>query len=93
VAVVAVQCPACGSYEVVKYGQQPNSAQRYRCTNPHCQREAFPRRKTLWAPVGIMRFFPDGWGPLLALSLLKAIALPTAHATEGTEAAAMTHSH
>jgi transposase-like protein len=36
VAIVAVQCPECGSDEVVKYGQQPNGQQRYRCNNPHC---------------------------------------------------------
>jgi insertion element IS1 protein InsB len=41
VAVVAVQCPECGSREVVKYGQQPNGEQRYRCNNPHCQRRIF----------------------------------------------------
>ena len=40
-AVVAVQCPECGSREVVKYGQQPNGEQRYRCNNPHCQRRIF----------------------------------------------------
>jgi insertion element IS1 protein InsB len=41
VAVVAVQCPECGSREVVKYGQQPNSEQRYRCNNQYCQRRIF----------------------------------------------------
>src|SRR5215813_15274420 len=41
VAVVAVQCPECGSCEVVKYGQQPNGEQRYRCNNPSCQRRIF----------------------------------------------------
>jgi len=41
VAVVAVQCPDCGSREVVKYGQQPNGQQRYRCNNPSCQRWIF----------------------------------------------------
>ena len=40
-AVVAVQCPECGSHEVVKYGQQPNGEQRYRCNNPSCQRRIF----------------------------------------------------
>jgi len=44
VAVVAVQCPECGSPEVVKYGQQPNGTQRYRCKNPHCQRRIFLRQ-------------------------------------------------
>jgi hypothetical protein len=38
VAVVAVQCPMCGSHKVVKYGQQPNGAQRYRCNSAHCPR-------------------------------------------------------
>jgi insertion element IS1 protein InsB len=41
VAVVAVQCPECGSRGVVKYGQQSNGAQRYRCNNPDCQRRIF----------------------------------------------------
>ena len=40
-AVVAVQCPECGSPEVVKYGQQANGEQRYRCNNPSCQRRIF----------------------------------------------------
>ena len=35
-AVVAVQCPACGSPEVVKYGRQANGEQRYRCNNMDC---------------------------------------------------------
>jgi len=30
VAVVAVQCPECGSREVVKYGRQLNGEQRFR---------------------------------------------------------------
>ena len=40
-AVVAVQCPECRSPEVVKYGQQPNGQQRYRCNNPDCRRRIF----------------------------------------------------
>jgi insertion element IS1 protein InsB len=41
VAVVAVQCPQCGSREVVKYGRQANGEQRYRCQNSHCERTIF----------------------------------------------------
>jgi transposase-like protein len=54
VASVAAQCPACGGREVVKYGQQPNGAQRYRCTNPHCQRRIFllQYHNTGWVPEG-----------------------------------------
>lgn len=37
-AVVAVQCPECGSPEVVKYGRQANGQQRYRCNNSKCER-------------------------------------------------------
>ena len=51
-AVVAVQCPACGKPEVVKYGQQPNGAQRYRCTNRHCQRRIF-----------LLQYHNTGWRP------------------------------
>ena len=40
-AVVDVQCPECGSDEVVRYGRQDNGEQRYRCDNPHCQRSIF----------------------------------------------------
>ena len=40
-AVVAVQCPECGSEEVVKYGRQPNGEQRYRCNNRDCARRIF----------------------------------------------------
>ena len=40
-AVVAVQCPECGSREVVRYGLQPNGEQRYRCNNRHCARRIF----------------------------------------------------
>jgi len=52
VAVVAVQCPACGSPEVVKYGQQPNGAQRYRCNNPDCRRRIF-----------LLQYHNTGWEP------------------------------
>jgi insertion element IS1 protein InsB len=41
VAVVEVQCPKCGSGEVVKYGRQANGEQRYRCHNSHCERTIF----------------------------------------------------
>ena len=51
-AVVAVQCPECGSHEVVKYGQQPNGEQRYRCNNPSCQRRIF-----------LLRYHNPGWVP------------------------------
>jgi transposase-like protein len=52
VAVVAVQCPECGSEEVVRYGRQPNGEQRYRCNNPDCQRRIFLRQyhNTGWVP-------------------------------------------
>lgn len=40
-AVVAVQCPECGSREVVKYGRQANGEQRYRCQNSRCERTIF----------------------------------------------------
>ena len=40
-AVVAVQCPECGSREVVKYGRQANGEQRYRCNNLSCERRIF----------------------------------------------------
>jgi transposase-like protein len=52
VAVVAVQCPMCGSREVVKYGQQPNGEQRYRCKNPHCPRRIF-----------LLQYHNTGWVP------------------------------
>ena len=51
-AVVAVQCPECGSPEVVKYGQQPNGEQRYRCNNPSYQRRIF-----------LLRYRNTGWMP------------------------------
>jgi transposase-like protein len=41
VAVVEVQCPACASRAVVRYGRQTNGEQRYRCNNPHCERRIF----------------------------------------------------
>jgi insertion element IS1 protein InsB len=52
VAIVAVQCPEGGSSEVVKYGQQPNGEQRYRCNNPHCQRRIF-----------LLQYHNTGWVP------------------------------
>src|SRR5512143_413734 len=36
-----VQCPCCGSIEVIKAGKQPNGAQRYRCQNAACRRTIF----------------------------------------------------
>ena len=51
-AVVAVQCPECGNREVVKYGQQPNGEQRYRCNNPSCQRRIF-----------LLQYHNTGWVP------------------------------
>ena len=40
-AVVEVQCPACASRAVAKYGRQTNGEQRYRCNNSHCERRIF----------------------------------------------------
>ena len=40
-AVVEVQCPECGSHEVVRYGRQANGEQRYRCNNVACERRIF----------------------------------------------------
>ena len=40
-AVVEVQCPGCGSREVVRYGRQANGEQRYRCNNGDCERRIF----------------------------------------------------
>ena len=40
-AVVTVQCPECGSTEVVRYGRQANGEQRYRCNNVDCARRIF----------------------------------------------------
>ena len=51
-AIVAVPCPECGSSEVVKYGQQPNGEQRYRCHNPHCPRRIF-----------LLQYHNTGWVP------------------------------
>jgi insertion element IS1 protein InsB len=44
VAVVAVQCPECGSRAVVKYGRQANGEQRYQCNNLDCERTIFLRQ-------------------------------------------------
>jgi insertion element IS1 protein InsB len=41
VAVVAVQCPAGESPDVVRYGRQANGEQRYRCNNLDCKRRIF----------------------------------------------------
>ena len=40
-AVVEVRCPDCGGLNVVKYGKQPNGAQRYVCHNEACDRRIF----------------------------------------------------
>ena len=40
-AGVEVQCPECGSREVVRYGRQANGEQRYRCNNVTCERRIF----------------------------------------------------
>ncbi|MBF0461307.1 MAG: IS1 family transposase [Magnetococcales bacterium] len=40
-AVVEVRCPDCDSLNVVKYGKQPNGAQRFICQNPSCERRIF----------------------------------------------------
>ena len=59
-ASVAVQCPACGSHEVVKYGQQPNGAQRYRCHSPHWQRRIF-----------LLQYHNVGWAPEVKQQILE----------------------
>lgn len=40
-AVVEVRCPDCDSLNVVRYGKQPNGAQRFVCQNPACKRRIF----------------------------------------------------
>src|SRR6266403_70159 len=40
-AVVEVQCPECGSCQVVRYGHQANGEQRYRCNKLACERKIF----------------------------------------------------
>ena len=40
-AVIEVQCPECGSPEVVRYGRQANGEQRYRCNHVECSRSIF----------------------------------------------------
>jgi len=40
-SVVEVQCPECGSCEVVRYGRQTNGEQRYRGNNVDCGRRIF----------------------------------------------------
>ena len=45
--VLSVEAP-----EVVKYGQQPNGAQRYQCKNPHYQRRIF-----------LLQYHNAGWEP------------------------------
>lgn len=51
-AVVTVQCPECGSEEVVRYGRLPNGEQRYRCNNPDCQWRIF-----------LLQYHNAGWVP------------------------------
>ena len=40
-AVIEVQCPECGSPEVVRHGRQANGEQRYRCDNVDSERRIF----------------------------------------------------
>ena len=40
-AVVEIRCPDCDSLNVVRYGKQPNGAQRFICQNPACKRRIF----------------------------------------------------
>ena len=65
--VVAVQCPEWGGEEVVRYGRQPNGAQRYRCDKRDCARRIFLRQSHTagWVPeikrqIGAMA--PNGSG-------------------------------
>ena len=45
---------------VVKYGQQPNGAQRYRCMNPHCQRRIF-----------LLQYHNTGWMPQIKQHIVE----------------------
>jgi len=40
-ATIAVQCPACESNKISKYGQTSDGKQRYRCENNSCSRNTF----------------------------------------------------
>src|SRR5512139_3597631 len=40
-AMIEVACPDCQCCNVIKAGQQPNGAQRYRCQDPTCPRTIF----------------------------------------------------
>jgi len=60
VAVMAVQCPECGSTEVVRYGRQANGEQRYRCNNVDCKRRIFLARYWL-IPGGCRRSNGRSW--------------------------------
>ena len=51
-AVVAVQCPECGSRAAVRYGRQANGEQRYRCNNGDCERRIF-----------LVQYHNTGWVP------------------------------
>ena len=51
-AVVVVQCPECGSEEVVKDGRQPNGEQRFRCNNRDCARR-----------IVLLQYHNAGWVP------------------------------
>ena len=59
-AVVAVQCPECESREVVKYRQQPNGEQRWRCNNPHCQ----------WRSL-LLQYHNTGWVPEVKQQMIE----------------------
>ena len=51
-AVVAVQCPECGSRAIVKYGWQANDEQGYRRNNLSCERKIF-----------LLQYPDKGWVP------------------------------
>ena len=59
-AVVEVQCPECGSREVVKYGRQANGEQRYRCQNLHCRRRIF-----------LLQYHNTGWVPAVKRQIVN----------------------
>jgi insertion element IS1 protein InsB len=60
VAVVAVQCPECGSAEVVRYGRQANGEQRYRCNKVDCGRRIF-----------LLQYHNPGWLPAVKRQIVE----------------------
>ncbi len=36
-----VQCPSCGSTNIVKHGKSSEGKQRYKCRHPDCSRSTF----------------------------------------------------